>query len=100
MSMRQEAAHDAETLKRLRLYNALVGIVHLIQATLVFVLSNDFTLPITASFLAGPPGTALSEPEILWDVPIGLFVGVFLLLAAIDHLLMAAPGVWSGTPIT
>ena len=30
----------------------------------------------------------------LWNVPIGPAVAVFLLLAAIDHLLMAAPGIW------
>lgn len=95
MNASQRTDYSTDTLKRLRLYNAVVGMVHLIQATLVFLLSNDFTLPITASFLAGPPGTALSEPEVLWNVPIGLFVGVFLLLAAIDHLLMAAPGVWT-----
>jgi hypothetical protein len=79
---------------RLRLANLVVGLIHLVQAVVIFALSNDFSLPITASFLAGPPGTDLSARETLWDVPIGFFVGVFLLLAAIDHLLMAAPGVW------
>jgi len=93
--MNQETNTDAGTMSRLRLYNAVVGLVHLVQAAIIVWLSNDFTLPITGSFLAGPPGTALSEPEVLWNVPIGLFVALFLLLAAIDHLLMAAPGVWT-----
>lgn len=79
---------------RMRLYNAIVGAVHLVQAIAIFILSNDFSLPITASFLAGPPGSGLSEPEVIWDVPIGPAVGIFLLFAAVDHLLMAAPGIW------
>lgn len=85
---------DESDMGRLRLYNAIVGLAHLVQAIVIFILSNDFSLPITASFLAGPPGAELSEPEVLWNVPIGPAIGIFLLLAAIDHLLMAAPGVW------
>lgn len=81
-------------MNRMRLYNAIVGVVHLVQSIAIFILSNDFTLPVTASFLAGPPGTDLSAPEVIWDVPIGMAVGIFLLFAAVDHLLMAAPGVW------
>ncbi len=83
-----------DSLDGLRWGNLIVGLIHLAQAIAIFILSNDFTLPITARFLAGPPGTDFSAPETIWDVRIGLFVGVFLLLAAIDHLLMAAPGIW------
>lgn len=82
------------SLERLRPFNLAVGLVHLVQAIVIFAISNDFSLPVTASFLAGPPGTELSQREVLFDIPIGPAVGVFLLLAAIDHLLMAAPGVW------
>jgi hypothetical protein len=86
---------DRDSVAPLRLWNAVVGVIHLLQAGAVFVLSNDFTLPITASFLGGPPGSAFTEREVVWDVPIGPAVGVFLLLAAIDHVLMAAPGIWT-----
>ena len=51
-------------------------------------------LPVTASFQVGPPGTELSPRETLWSVPIGPAAALFLLLVAIDHLLMAASGVW------
>ncbi len=81
-------------MKRLRPYNLIVGLIHLAQAIAIFALSNDFSLPVTASFMSGPPGTALSQRETLFDIRIGPVVGAFLLLAAIDHLLMAAPGVW------
>jgi hypothetical protein len=79
---------------RLRPFNLVVGLVHLAQAIALLLLSNDFTLPITARFIAGPPGSDFTPQEVLWNVPIGPAVAVFLLLAAIDHLLMAAPGVW------
>ncbi|HUZ03511.1 MAG TPA: heliorhodopsin HeR [Thermomicrobiaceae bacterium] len=82
------------TLPRLRRYNLIVGLVHLAQAAVIFALSNDFALPITAGFLGGPPGSAFTARETLWKVPIGYAVGFFLLLAAADHLLMAAPGIW------
>ena len=82
------------TVERLRVYNLIVGLVHLAQAGVVFALSIDFALPITAGFLGGPPGSAFTARETLWRVPIGYAVGLFLLLAAADHLLMAAPGIW------
>ena len=82
------------TTGRLRVFNLIVGIVHLAQAAAIFALSNGFSLPVTASFMTGPPGSALSQRETLFHIRIGPFVGVFLLLAAVDHLLMAAPGIW------
>ena len=78
---------------RLRLGNLAVGLTHLVQAVAIFALSNDFTLPVTASFLAGPPGSDLTQPEVIWDVPVGPAIGVFLLLAALDHILMVVPGI-------
>jgi hypothetical protein len=83
-----------DTSSRLRLANLVVGLVHLVQAIVIFVLSNDFSLPITAAFLAGPPGSEFTTTETVWEVPIGPAVGIFLALAALDHLLMAAPGIW------
>jgi len=94
MNRSDERADSQVRLDRLRVYNVIVGLVHLAQAVALFVLSNDFSLPITGSFLAGPPGSEFTPSETLWNVPIGPVVAVFLLLVAIDHLLMAAPGVW------
>jgi Heliorhodopsin len=85
---------STQPLDRLRIYNLVVGLVHLAQAIVIFALSNGFSLPVTGSFMTGPPGSELSPREKLFAVPIGPLVAVFLLLAAADHLLMAAPGVW------
>ena len=42
---------EATRFKRLRGYNAFMGLLHLGQAVAIFALSNSFALPITASFL-------------------------------------------------
>lgn len=43
--------------ERLRWYNLALGFIHLAQALLIIALSNDFSLPIVGSYLAGPPGS-------------------------------------------
>ncbi len=79
---------------KLRVHNLVVGLVHLVQAIAIAAISNDFKLPITGTYVAGPPGSEFTSPDVIWRVPIGYAVAFFLLLAAVDHLLMAAPGVW------
>jgi hypothetical protein len=88
------AETDERTISRLRPYNLIVGLVHLVQAAVILALSNEFALPITATFAAGEPGAGFTDPEVLWEIPIGPAVALFLFLAAVDHLLMAAPGIW------
>ncbi|MGD9712517.1 MAG: heliorhodopsin HeR [Thermomicrobiales bacterium] len=85
---------SADVPEKLRTYNLVVGLVHLVQAIVIALISNDFKLPITGTYLGGPPGSAYTAPDVIWNVPIGYAVAFFLFLAAIDHLLMAAPGVW------
>ena len=83
-----------KTYSRLRIYNLIMGFFHAASGAAVVALSNDFSLPVTASFLAGPPGTALAEPEILFEVPVGYAVASFLFLSAIAHFLIASPGIF------
>jgi hypothetical protein len=78
--------------RRLRVWNTSLAGLHAAQALLILILSNGFTLPITISFLEGPPGTA-STTDTVYELPIGPAVAAFLLLAALDHGLMAAPRV-------
>lgn len=85
----------SEALRRLRIWNLAVGLIHAAQAGVVLALSNDLSLPITGSFLRADPVTVQgpTRPHFVLDLPIGPMVAVFLLLAAIDHLLVAAPRV-------
>lgn len=89
-SNRTAAAIPAAAFDRLRTTNLVVGLLHLVQAVLMLVLSNDFTLPVTRAFMSGPPGTDPSSAH-WFDVRLGPLVALFLFLAAADHLLCASP---------
>lgn len=80
---------DPGRLSNLRRWNLGLTVLHLAQAVLLFALAGDFAITITSTFPEGPPGTRLGSPEGLFDLPIGPAVAVFLLLAAVDHLVTA-----------
>jgi len=79
------------TAERLRKANVLAGILHLSQMLVVLALSNDFSLPITGTYMAGPPGSGLGSPIILFKTPVGFTVAIFLGLSAFFHFLVASP---------
>jgi hypothetical protein len=78
----------------LRRWNIGLGFVHAIQAIAVLALATAFALPVTASFLAGPPGTPPDAPTTLFEVSVAWGVALFLLLSAGFHWLVSAPGVF------
>jgi len=75
----------------LRRYNLIAGVFHLVQMVAVLILANDFSLPIVARYMAGPPGSAFAEPVTLFNTPVGLAVAIFLGLSAFFHLLVISP---------
>jgi hypothetical protein len=79
------------TVQKLRRSNIIAGVLHLSQMIVVLALANDFTLPIVARYMAGPPGSTFTEPITLLDAPIGLTVAIFLGLSAFFHFLVASP---------
>ncbi|MBS4753008.1 heliorhodopsin HeR [Nocardioides sp. zg-ZUI104] len=76
----------AERQRFLRRFNLVAGVLHAAQAVAVVVLATDFALPVTASYLAGPPGTDPQEPTVLFDLSTGGAVAAFLALSALAHL--------------
>lgn len=85
-------------MNRLRLYNAIAGLFHLVQAIAVLALANGFTIPITAMFLDGPPGTDPGEPTTLFNFSVAWGVAGFMLLSAAAHITLILPGMfqWYG----
>jgi len=77
---------------RLRSYNLAMGAVHLAQAIVILALSNDFALPVHATFMEGPPGAEPARLHQLFDLPIGLGVASFLLVSAAAHTAISLPG--------
>jgi hypothetical protein len=79
------------TPQSLRKVNIYAGVLHLVQMIGVLLLSNDFTLPINATYMSGPPGTTFAEPIVLFNTPVGLTVAIFLGLSALAHFIVASP---------
>ena len=79
------------TASSIRGYNLIAGVFHFIQMCIVIALSNDFSLPIVARYMSGPPGSTFAEPITLLDTPVGLAVAIFLGLSAFFHFLVASP---------
>ena len=75
----------------IRRYNLIAGVFHLAQMVLVLALANDFSLPIVARYMAGPPGSSFAEPVTLLKTPVGLTVAIFLGLSAFFHFLVITP---------
>ena len=75
---------------RLRTSNWLLGGLHAVQGVAVLLLATPLGLPVTASFMEGPPGTLPPSPTVLFDVSIAMGVASFLFLSAIFHFLVAS----------
>ena len=80
---------DAGHASPLRRANVGAAVLHAVQAVAVLALATDFALPVTASYLAGPPGTPAQDPVVLFDIPTGLAVAGFLALSALAHLIVS-----------
>lgn len=84
---------DTPRFKALRKWNAILAVLHLVQAIVIFVMSNDFSVPVTTSFLKfdATTETLVSQSSTLANIPVGPLVGVFLLISAVAHTIMASP---------
>lgn len=83
----------SSSILRLRWYNLVMGIFHLVQAVLMFLLSSDFSLPVQSSFLHYFAETQTLRPvtDTIIDLRIGPMVAIFLLISAIAHFTIASP---------
>jgi hypothetical protein len=92
--MADEAPSDDVKLGKLRRFNLVMGLFHLIQGIAMLALSNDFSLPVTRGFLEFDPSTSTLSPAsaTVFELPIGPVVASFLFMSAAAHLLIA------GTP--
>ncbi|MFA5787004.1 MAG: heliorhodopsin HeR [Actinomycetota bacterium] len=82
-------------LAKLRRFNAAMGFAHLAQGIAMLVLSSQFALPVTTSFLKMDPssGKLTGSPDTLFRLRIGPVVAAFLFLSAAAHFVVAAPGI-------
>jgi hypothetical protein len=78
----------------LRRWNIGLGVLHAVQGVAVLSLATSFTLPVTAAFMEGPPGTPAAAPTALLEVPVAWGVALFLFLSAAFRWLVVLPGVF------
>jgi hypothetical protein len=79
--------------QKLRRFNAVMGVFHFAQFLLMIVLSNNFALPVTASYLKFNSTTQSLEvvTNTVANVRLGPLVALFLLISAIAHFSLASP---------
>jgi len=78
----------------LRRWNLGIGLVHALQGVAVVALATAFVLPVTATFMEGPPGSPAGAPTTLFYVSVAWGVALFLFLSAGFHWLVSTPGVF------
>ena len=87
-----DKAANEVSVRKLRIGNIVVGLIFLVQVIAILLLSNDFSIPVVATYQNGPPGTpGTGETFTRFSVRFGWAIAFFLVLAAADHLLMATP---------
>jgi hypothetical protein len=80
-------------LNNLRTWNIAVGLILAAQAVLMAVLTNNFSLPVTATFMEGPPGTAPALHH-LFNIQTGWGIFAFMAISAAALLIIASPWVF------
>lgn len=75
----------------LRRLNVIAGSAHLVQMVAIILLTNAFALPVTATYMTGPPGSPAGQPTVLFDIRIGWGVALFFAISALFHFLVASP---------
>jgi hypothetical protein len=80
-------------LNNLRIWNIVVGLILAAQAVIMALLTNKFSLPVTATFMSGPPGSPSSLHH-LFNIQTGWGVFIFMAISALALLITASPGVF------
>lgn len=88
------AAPTDKTYRGLRRFNAVMGLLHLVQGVFMIAVSNDTTYPIFTNFLRFDVSTfsLTTDPKLVYELPFGLAVAIFLLISAVAHFALATFG--------
>lgn len=82
----------AQRLQRLHRLNLVAAVFFAVQVVVILALAQPAKLPVLGSFLLDAPGTGKYGSKDLFDLRIDWMVGLFLLLAAVDHLAVGSFG--------
>ncbi len=80
------------SLQGLRRSNTIAGTLHSAQAIAVIVLANDFSLPVRASYMTGPPSPSVGTQTVtLFNLGFAAAIATFFGLSAFAHFSVAGP---------
>lgn len=74
----------------LRKWNIGAGLLHVSSLIAILLLSNSFSLPVTATYMSGPPGTTYAAPITLFRNNISYIIAAFFALSAFFHFLVSS----------
>jgi Heliorhodopsin len=95
MSATATVSNNEAPYKNLRVYNTIMGLLHLVQGVFMFAISNATALPITTAYLTFQRGHVppiFTVNETWGSLRIGPAVALFLLLSAVAHFIIATVG--------
>jgi hypothetical protein len=83
----------ASTFDRLRIFNALMAVLHFAQGLAILLLSDNVKVPITTAFLVFDEQAEVLVPQTntAYDLPLAPLVASFAFISAIAHALIASP---------
>lgn len=81
---------------RLKMFNAVMGSLHFLQAGLMLYLSNDYSITVTTNYLNFDLTNYSVAPlqDTLFDVQVGPLVASFLFMSAIAHYILILPNIY------
>lgn len=80
---------DAQ-IKPLRKWNIAAGLLHLASLVAILFLANKFVLPVTATYMTGPPGSTFTNPILLFSTNVSYTIALFLGLSAFFHFFVSS----------
>lgn len=94
--MSVELLATEKTFSSLRKFNVFMGFLHLVQGAVILILSTDFALPVTTSFLQFNLQTQKLAPvvEERFMLQIAPLIALFLFLSAAAHFIISVPKVY------
>lgn len=80
-----------QKLAKLNRFNLIMAFLHAIQGIAILVLSTDFRLPVTSSYLTFNVATQSLEPasEQLFTIPLSWLIAGFLFISSFAHIVIA-----------
>lgn len=82
---KKKAPTKAQKFRRLHRLNLIATVFFAVQVVVILALAQPAKLPVLGSFLLDAPGSGKYGSTDLFDLRIDWMVGLFLLLAAVDH---------------